>query len=42
MVGKDLEMNFITKIPIVSLPFYFSLDNNGGEKEVMYVDFSFE
>ncbi len=43
VVGKDLEMNFITKIPIISLPFYFTLDNgNSGDKEVMYVDFSFE
>ena len=42
VVGKDLEMNFITKIPIISLPFFFALDNNGGEKEVMFVDFSFE
>jgi chemotaxis protein CheX len=42
VVGKDLEMNFITKIPIISLPFSFALDNNGGEKEVMFVDFSFE
>jgi len=36
-------MNFITKIPIISLPFYFSLDNdNSKEKEVIYIDFSFE
>jgi chemotaxis protein CheX len=43
VVGNAVEMNFITKIPIISLPFYFSLNNgNGGEKEVMYVDFSFE
>ena len=43
VVGKNVEMNFITKIPIISLPFYFPLGNgNGEEKEVMYVDFSFE
>ena len=43
IVGKEVEMNFITKIPIISLPFYFSIDNkNDSEKEVIYVDFSFE
>jgi len=43
IVGKEVEMNFITKIPIISLPFYFSLDNdNSKEKEVIYIDFSFE
>lgn len=40
VVGKDVEMNFITKLPIVSLPFYFPV--NGGREEVMYLDFSFE
>jgi chemotaxis protein CheX len=43
VVGNAVEMNFITKIPIISLPFYFNINNgNGGEKEVMFVDFSFE
>ena len=43
IVGKEVEMNFITKIPIISLPFYFSLDNgSSNDKEVIYVDFSFE
>jgi len=43
IVGKQVEMNFITKLPIVSLPFYFFLDNgHSGEKEVVYIDFSFE
>jgi len=43
IVGKDVEMNFITKIPIISLPFYFPLDNGSSkEKEVIYIDFSFE
>ena len=40
VVGKEVEMNFITTIPIVQLPFTFSLGN--GEQEVMYLDFSFE
>lgn len=43
IVGKNVEMNFITKIPIISLPFYFPIDSeNTGDKEVIYVDFSFE
>jgi chemotaxis protein CheX len=40
VTGKELETSFITKLPIISLPFYFSVGN--GEREVMYVDFSFE
>ncbi len=40
VVGHDVEMNFITTIPIVQLPFDFTLKN--GEKEVMFLDFSFE
>lgn len=40
VVGKEVEMNFITTIPIVQLPFDFTLKN--GEKEIMYLDFSFE
>jgi len=40
VVGKNVEMNFITTIPIVQLSFSFSLQN--GEQEVMYLDFSFE
>jgi chemotaxis protein CheX len=40
VVGKDVEVNFITKIPIISLPFYFSVKN--GTDEVMFLDFSFE
>ncbi|MCX8022140.1 MAG: chemotaxis protein CheX [Syntrophorhabdaceae bacterium] len=43
VVGKDVEMNFITKIPIVCLPFQFNLVNgNGAEKELFFLDFSFE
>jgi chemotaxis protein CheX len=41
VVGHNVELNFITKIPIISLPFYFAVNNNG-EKEVMFLDFSFE
>ncbi len=41
VVGHNVELNFITKIPIISLPFYFSVDGNG-TKEVMFLDFSFE
>jgi chemotaxis protein CheX len=41
VVGKNLELNFITKIPIVSLPFYFPV-NGSGDKEILYLDFSFE
>ena len=40
VVGKGVETNFITKLPVVSLPFNFSINN--GEPEVMYLDFSFE
>jgi len=40
VVGKNVEMNFITRIPIISLPFNFSVNN--GENEVMFLDFSFE
>lgn len=43
VVGHNVELNFITKIPIISLPFYFPIGSNGeGEKEVMFLDFSFE
>jgi chemotaxis protein CheX len=41
VVGHNVELNFITKIPIISLPFYFSM-NGSGEKEIMFLDFSFE
>jgi chemotaxis protein CheX len=40
VVGKDVETNFITNLPIVSLPFNFSVNN--GAEEVMFLDFSFE
>jgi chemotaxis protein CheX len=40
VVGKGVETNFITKLPIISLPFDFSINNGTGE--VMCLDFSFE
>lgn len=40
VVGKEVEMNFITTLPIVQLPFTFKLKN--GEKEIMYLGISFE
>lgn len=40
IVGKEIELNFITTLPIVQLPFNFSVGN--GTQEVMYLDFSFE
>ncbi len=40
VVGKEVEMNFITTLPIVQLPFSFKLKN--GEKEIMYLGVSFE
>jgi chemotaxis protein CheX len=40
VVGHNVELNFITKIPIISLPFNFPTSN--GEQEVMFLDFSFE
>lgn len=40
VVGREVETNFITKLPIVSLPFHFSVNN--GDKETMFLDFSIE
>ena len=40
VVGKGVETNFITNLPIISLPFSFSVNNGNGE--VMHLDFSFE
>ena len=40
VVGNGVETNFITNIPIISLPFDFSVNNGNGE--VMRLDFSFE
>ncbi len=37
VVGRNAEMNFITTIPIVQLPFGFTLEN--GDAEAMYLDF---
>jgi len=38
VVGKNVELNFITIAPIVSLPFFFSVGNDG--IEYMFIDFS--
>jgi chemotaxis protein CheX len=40
VVGKNVETNFITQLPIIELPFDFPTNNGNGE--VMYLDFSFE
>ncbi len=40
VVGKGVETNFITNVPIITLPFAFSVNNGTGE--VMNLDFSFE
>lgn len=40
VVGHSVEINFITQVPTVSLPFSFSTGN--GSSEVMHLDFSFE
>jgi chemotaxis protein CheX len=39
VVGKDVELNFICALPIVSLPFHFQADDSD---ETVHVDFSFE
>ena len=39
VIGTDVELHFITKLPIVSLPFNFDIN---GEKETIFVDFSLE
>ncbi len=40
IVGKNVELNFITVTPIVSVPFAFSLSN--GDIDFINLDFSFE
>ncbi len=39
VVGKNVELHFTRKLPIISLPFHFS--TNYG-KETLHVNFSFE
>ena len=39
VVGKDVEINLVTKLPIVSIPFRFSAL---GENEHLFLDFSLE
>ncbi|MGA3173665.1 MAG: chemotaxis protein CheX [Syntrophorhabdales bacterium] len=40
VVGEGVETNFITKLPVITLPFSFSVSNGNGE--VMNLDFSFD
>ena len=39
VVGQNVEINFITKVPVITLPFTFDA---GGEKGQVFLDFSFE
>jgi chemotaxis protein CheX len=39
VVGHNVEINFITKVPVIALPFTFDV---GGEEGHLYLDFSFE
>ena len=39
IVGSNVEVNFITKVPVIALPFTFQKDSVAGK---MYLDFSFE
>ncbi|MGD0231398.1 MAG: chemotaxis protein CheX [Syntrophorhabdales bacterium] len=39
VVGHNVEINFITKVPLISLPFTYEAD---GEKGQVFLDFSFE
>jgi chemotaxis protein CheX len=40
VVGRGVETNFITNLPIITLPFTFSVNNGAGE--TLTLDFSFE
>jgi chemotaxis protein CheX len=39
VVGHNVEINFITKVPVIALPFSFQVDELKGE---LFLDFSFE
>jgi len=39
VVGQNVEINFITKLPVISLPFSFQA---GSDTERLFLDFSFE
>jgi chemotaxis protein CheX len=39
IVGQNVEINFITKVPVITLPFRFQAGTTTGE---VYLDFSFE
>lgn len=40
IVGKEMEISFLSKLPIVSLPLHFSLHD--GRRETGFIDFSIE
>lgn len=40
IVGKDMEISFMSKLPIISLPLHFLLQ--GGQPETGFIDFSIE
>ncbi|HVN96890.1 MAG TPA: chemotaxis protein CheX [Syntrophorhabdaceae bacterium] len=39
VVGKNVELHFMCKLPIISLPFQFATDYG---EDILYVNFSFE
>jgi chemotaxis protein CheX len=39
IVGQNIEVNFITKVPVITLPFTFPA---GGAEGKLFLDFSFE
>lgn len=40
IVGKDMEISFMSKLPVISLPLHFMLVN--GESDTGFIDFSIE
>lgn len=40
IVGKDMEISFMSKLPVISLPLHFSLQD--GRPETGFIDFSIE
>jgi chemotaxis protein CheX len=40
IVGRDMEISFMSKIPVISLPLHFLLLN--GDPETGFIDFSLE
>lgn len=39
IVGQNVAINFVTKVPIIALPFSF---DDGGTTRQLFIDFSFE